>query len=347
MIKRVNLVLVLLVVIAILRVKEVCKFNRVEPLFLSCFNTSDQPNISNRLQEKSGLALLRAYCVKTIKRDFPSPHSELLLGMLLGVDDLKNVPRFNDVLRTSGTIHVVVASGFNMSLVIIFSRRIVGSLYNRKGFILMLIMTFSYAVITGFEPPIVRSWIMGVVALYVSYLGRSASVKSIIYTVALIIIILSPTYINNLSFQLSFLATLGLVIYSDYIDRLVRSLIDVPIFTSDLSTTLAAQVLVLPLISVVFGQISLVSPIINALVLWSTAPITLFGFFYLILRFIPLVGFLYKIALFILLDYFVVFVEFFSKIPFASISLSPNNKFLLIYYLVLIFVTKKYVKNYK
>ena len=53
----------------------------------------------------------------SIQASLPSPHSELVMGMVLGEDRLAQVPRYNDVLKTAGLIHVVVVSGYNITLV--------------------------------------------------------------------------------------------------------------------------------------------------------------------------------------------------------------------------------------
>src|SRR4030042_4467734 len=65
----------------------------------------------------SRLSTIKNLSVNQARKYLPSPHSELLLGMVIGLDDLGKVTHFKDMLIATGTIHVLVVSGFNISLV--------------------------------------------------------------------------------------------------------------------------------------------------------------------------------------------------------------------------------------
>jgi competence protein ComEC len=113
-----------------------------------------------------------ALASQRVRQVLPSPHSELVLGMVLGVDDLSMVPKFKEALRTTGTIHVVVVSGFNISLVSSLVSRIIGQPYKVRNLIISLSSTLFYAVLSGFEPPVVRAWIMSGVIILGKHYGR-------------------------------------------------------------------------------------------------------------------------------------------------------------------------------
>ena len=106
------------------------------------------------------------------RKSLPSPHSELVLGMTIGLDDLSKSPRFKDALKRTGTIHVVVVSGFNMSLVAGYALKIFGSPYKVRNLMLTLMSTFFYAAFTGFEPPVLRAWVMSSFMLVGKFSGR-------------------------------------------------------------------------------------------------------------------------------------------------------------------------------
>src|SRR3989344_6991423 len=106
------------------------------------------------------------------RRSLPEPHSSLIAGVTIG--SKSGIPaEFWDKLRNSGTAHVVVASGMNVSLVagflinffILFFKR-------RKALVLALIGIWLYAVLSGFDAPIVRAAIMGSIAFLAQEMGR-------------------------------------------------------------------------------------------------------------------------------------------------------------------------------
>ena len=115
---------------------------------------------------------IREGCVKYVDEYFPSPHSELLLGMTVGLDRLSYVPSFKKALKQTGTIHVVVVSGFNISLVFNSIVKLLGSKYKLKNLLIAQLITIFYAVLTGFEPPVVRALIMGSIISWGKYYGR-------------------------------------------------------------------------------------------------------------------------------------------------------------------------------
>jgi len=279
-----------------------------------------------------------------VRRSLPSPHSELLLGSTLGINDLSLVPRFNDVVVVTGTIHVIVVSGYNISLVSGMVTRALGSKYRRKNFIIASLGTFVYAVISGFEPPVIRAWIMGTIASYGTFLGRKNDIVGVLFVSAESMLLVQPAFICSLSFQLSFLATLSLLFFSFAVSR-VLSFINKSrlgrLFYQDLVATVSAQILVLPLIAFSFGRISLVSFVANALLLWTVPLATVYGLALLavlylsyFLNFWPFV-FLAKIIsafVFVFLDIFIRGVYFFAAVPYANIDFKMPLRVLLMYY---------------
>jgi competence protein ComEC len=220
----------------------------------------------------------------------PSPHSELLLGMVLGIDNLDKVPKFEEALKTSGTVHVVVVSGFNISLIFGLVIGVIGTRYKLRNLLLAEFITLIYAVVAGFEPPVVRAFIMGSISSWGKYYGRLIDTIQILLFSGCVMILINPLYFFSLSFQLSFLATLSLLMFSDLVSKLMGKVLkgrwSENFFAADFSTSLAAQVLVWPFISFHFGRVSLLSPFINALILWSVPVATVLGIVLVILMYI-------------------------------------------------------------
>lgn len=216
---------------------------------------------------------IRNNIIKIYQKSLPEPHASLLAGLTLG--SKAGLPAsFWETLKKTGTAHVVVASGMNVTLVASF---LIGILIiflpRRKAIPLALVGVWSYSLLSGFDAPIVRAAIMGSVAFTAQAFGRLQAASRALFFSAAFMLIIKPDWITDLGFILSFVATISLMLFERKIASLIRF---VPgIFREGLSTSLAAQIGVAPILFVTFGQFSLLSPIVNALVLWTIAPITI------------------------------------------------------------------------
>ena len=262
---------------------------------------------------------VRSYVTAKIEDGLPSPHAQLLLGFLIGSDSYKKFSRFNDVLLRTGTIHVAVVSGYNISVVAMFITKILGHIYSKRNLVAVLTITALYALLSGFEPPVVRAWFMAAAVIFVKFRGqRTYAILPLLYA-ALVMIILNPAYIYSLSFQLSLLATSGLFLFSPHIESLVKKAVNAgDLFANTISSTLSAQILVVPLLAYTFGSISVVSIVVNTLILWTVPLATLLGALYV---FAGPAGVLIKLPLVFFLDIFISLTEFFSHFPYAVIDI--------------------------
>jgi len=279
---------------------------------------------------------IRDQCILFVDKSFPSPHSELLLGMTVGLDRLSNVPRFKDALKRTGTIHVVVVSGFNISLIFNAIVSLLGSKYKLRNLVVAQILTFLYSVLTGFEPPVVRALVMGSIISWGKYYGRLTDTLLVLVTSGLIMVAIQPLYFFSLSFILSFGATLGLILFSSYISKIFNfSLVLVEDFVAGLS----AQLLVWPILSYFFGTVSLISLLVNTVILWTVSFTTILGTLFLMLSFInTFVSSLFLIPVYVLLDIFVQVVTMFNNLGWGYIDFKLSTVQLLSYYLVLFMV---------
>jgi competence protein ComEC len=121
----------------------------------------------------------------------------------------------------------------------------------------------------------------------------------------------NPGWVSDLGFILSFVATGSLMLFEKDVDSKLRF---VPgIFREGLATSLAAQIGVAPILIFTFGRFNLLSPIINGLVLWTIAPITVLGLVAgIVSLFVPLVGKLILFLIYPLSAWFVWVVELFN-----------------------------------
>ncbi len=240
-------------------------------------------DIQERNAFSSYFVNLRVKLNQQIVNHFPSPQAELLSGILLGIKS--NLSReFKDDLVNTGTLHVVVVSGYNISLVASFFLSFAFLIGRRKASFLALLSIILYTLLVGASPPTIRAAIMGSLTIVALILGRQVLALYFLGLTAYIMVLLNPANLTDVSFQLTFAATLGIVCLTR---PLSRRLIKVPKQVREsLSGTLAAQILVVPLIFYYFGNISLLSPLVNVLVLWTVPISTILGFLYLGVSFI-------------------------------------------------------------
>lgn len=244
----------------------------------------------------------------------PSPQAELLSGILLG--EKKDLPRdLRLSLRDTSTLHIVVVSGQNLSLLGGFFLALSPLIKKKIAIFLCFLAIIFYTLLTGGQIPVLRASIMVSLTLAAQVLGRQRDSVWVLIITASIMLLVNPLWIKDLSFQLSFLATIGVVVVAPL---LLRHLKFLPIIGQDLAITTGAQLMVMPIIIQNFHQLSLVSIFTNLLVGWTVIFIMILGGVLLIASFIwEGLAWLISLSTSSLLTYFIYVVDFFSSLPFA------------------------------
>ncbi len=271
--------------------------------------------------------------VSHVYRIFPEPEASLLAGILLG-DDNGLSATLQQAYKNTGTAHIIAISGFNIAIiagvfVFLFSR-----LFGRqKGAIAAVLGIILYTVLVGATPSVVRAAIMGVLAILAGQLGRRQNGLNTLAVTAAVMAVINPNTLWDVGFQLSFAATLGLILYAqplqDWFTRLLaRRLplrtaqnISAPV-SSAMFFTLAAQLTTLPVMAWQFGRISLVSLIANPFVLPVQPAVMVLSGLAVLLSFIYLpLGQVVAWVAWPFAAYTDRAVEFFNRIPHGVIIL--------------------------
>ncbi len=249
-----------------------------------------------------------------ISQILPSLQAELLSGILLGQN--KDLPgEFKLALRDTSTLHIVVASGQNLSMVAGFFLVLSGLVKQRVAIFLSLIAVVTYTLLTGLQVPILRAALMFSLSSLAQLFGRQKDGLRILIMTASLMLLVNPSWVSDLSFQLSFLATLGIVVAAPILLKYLKIL---PLIGQDLSVTLGAQLMVTPIIIQDFHQLSLVSVVTNLLIGWTIPFIMILGTIMVILSFVSTgLAWLLGIMTSVLLTYFIYIVHFFASLPFA------------------------------
>lgn len=271
---------------------------------------------------KSYLFSVKHAFERNIELALPEPQSAFLKGLLLG--SRSGIPEdVQEQFRVTGTTHIVALSGFNITIIAESLARMLQliSLGQNLIFWIASAVIFLFVLMTGASASIVRAGIMGILVLIARKEGRQYLAINALLFAGAVMVFENPKILRfDPAFQLSFLATLGLIYIAPRLDASWQRAPALFGIKANLITTLSAQLAVLPLIAYYFGSVSLISPVANVLIL-AVIPFTMFfGFI------AALAGFLnsgFSIAIgsiaYILLSYQLWIVSLCARIPFANI----------------------------
>lgn len=217
----------------------------------------------------------KEWFVGRIQQDIPKPASDLMIGLLIGERSLLSQDT-QDMLTKLGLSHIVAVSGYNLSILAGLLDRLLNGRWRWGGLALSLWGIWGFVFLTGAGASILRAGIMCTIFLVLRYYGRERAVLPALGLCAIVMLTINPTYLwSDLSWQLSFLSLLGIVVITPRIQAILpsrpRLLIEL------LAVTLAAQLATLGLVAYKFGQISLVAPLANLVVMPAVPPLMFAG----------------------------------------------------------------------
>ncbi len=289
------------------------------------------------LLEKNQGNILKGFLMKikysfseNINRLLPNKEANLLNGLILGEkSDFSD--DFREKMNNSGTSHLVALSGFNITIIIgaVLSFLLFIGLSRNYSFWISILFISLFVIITGASLSIIRAAVMGVMAILAVKLGWKYSPRNSLFLAGLIMVLFNPKIIRfDVGFQLSFLATTGLVYFTPFFGKIFRtskqSFLN---WRENISLTLSAQVAVLPLLIIYFGRISLISPISNILIL-TIVPLAMFlGFLAVIIGFISsIIGTILILPSYFLLKYIIWVIEISGGLGISSIDLGDYRE---------------------
>jgi len=262
--------------------------------------------------------------MQRIESVIPEPEVGLAEGLLLGVKQALG-DELETVFRKTGIIHIVVLSGYNVTLVVIFITYILSYLLPyrmRTPFGLLAIVCF--AILVGLSATVVRASIMAALILFARATGQTYAVMRALMFAGVVMIIINPyLLVYDVGFQLSFVATLGLLLVAPYIDRLLHFIPNFLQIREFLTATLATQIFVMPILLYSIGEFSLVSVLVNVLVLPMVPVAMLLTFITGLVGFIfPAVAVLLGYITYLCLLYILSVATFFATVPLASVTVT-------------------------
>ncbi len=277
------------------------------------------------------LAPMQQYLVSLCKEVVPEPQSSLLAGILIGEKQSLD-KKFKEALTNTSTIHMVVVSGQNLSMLAGFLLAF-SIWFGRKKTILGTIgILIGYSILTGLQVPVIRAAFMSIMSLGGLLLNREVNALKILILSGLLMLILNPTWLDSISFQLSFMATVGVMVIAPELDKADRWLPD--FIKQDLWVSLSAQLLTLPIIAINFHRVSIVGLLSNMLVLWTIAPVMITGILAVIAAsFSPFLGAIFGLVPSLLLLYFTKVIEYTSQ-SWSSLNVPYYSNFFWVGYYI-------------
>ena len=299
---------------------------------------------------KNALFKLKHSFIGKIREILAEPQSSLLAGLIVAGKDA--MPK--DILeefRRAGVIHIVVLSGYNITIIAEFMRKIFENFFiwakigagPKTAASASIIGIILFVLMTGAEATVVRAALMVLVVIAAKLFGRAYSAPRALMVVAFLMVLHNPKIlVSDPSFQLSFLATCGLIYLSPIFEKLLSQLSWASMRIL-LATTLATQITVLPFLIYSMGDVSLVSLPANILILLFIPITMLVGFTAaLVAYFSSVVAWPLSYVTHLLLSWILGVSNYLGNLSFASISvpLFPFWIVVIIYLIIFIFVRR-------
>ena len=239
--------------------------------------------VNKRVSSSVFLGLLESVREKIVgiyRRFLPEPESGLVAGIVLGYK--KDIGQeMYELMVKSGTIHIAVASGYNIMLVGGTVLSVCFWLMKRKwASMVAIVAMMGYAMEAGGEPPVVRAVVMGGMVFLSALVGRKVLSWWILLVTGWVMILIEPWLLINVSFQLSMAASVGLMIVEPWVSkRLSRhheKLVDV-LGGLGILTSFSTMAITAPIIWWNFGRLSMIGVVSNVMVLPLVPILMIFG----------------------------------------------------------------------
>ena len=290
------------------------------------------------ISTESKVIYIPLYFAETIRStlaEFLPRETAAFLSALMTGDktELYEEAALSHTLNKAGLSHVVAVSGMHVSFVVAMAMMLFGQ---RFGWSASLILVMLFAVMTGMTPSVLRAVFMQTLFLIAPVLRREADGITSIGFALLILLIHNPFAISSLSLQLSFLAMLGIILVtpcaSAWFDEKCP-------FTNDravkvyrfiyvsLSSSLGATIFTAPLCAYHFGNISVLAPLTNLLILWIVPICFAGGFLLCVISILPAVAGIVAAAVNFCVSFVFVVSKWIAALPIAAVYLPKQMMF--------------------
>ncbi len=248
------------------------------PTYQAARHIANRMNIDRVHSHRSGSPpyQLANWLRRTIARGAASLDDDrhaLFTGLSYG-DDREQSPVVSDDFRAAGLTHLLAVSGQNVAFVLILARPLIERFDYRGRWVLTLGVIAFFALVTRFEPSVLRATVMAAIAATATLLGRDATSRRVLALAVALLVLVDPLLVHSVAFRLSVAASAGIILWSP---RLAERLPGPRILAEAMAVTVSAQLAVSPLLIATFGGVPVASlpanllaaPVAGPVMMWS------------------------------------------------------------------------------
>ncbi|HEY8847256.1 MAG TPA: ComEC/Rec2 family competence protein, partial [Candidatus Limnocylindrales bacterium] len=281
--------------------------------------------------EAPSLERLRRAASAALAAAIPEPEAGLAAGIVIGLRDRVDRDLAAD-FTTVGASHVVAISGWNIAIVAATVAALAGRLGRRRRSIILVVAIVAYVLFAGASASVVRAAAMAGVVLIARETGRAGRAAAALGWAAALLLIADPALVADPGFQLSSLATGGILAWASRLQGALGRVLGgrLPRWLAEsLAVSLAAQAATLPVVLLAFGRLAIISPVINLLIVPLVAPAMAAAVIALLGGAVALVGgpagiaTLAGLPAWALLTAMCAIIRTGAALPFASVTLGP------------------------
>lgn len=264
----------------------------------------------------------RDWFAEQVRKHIPESESALGLGFLLGLR--RSMPmELSDNLKIAGLTHIVVASGYNLTILVRLARRLFAKRSKYLAMLSAATMILGFMAVTGLSPSMSRAGLVAGLSLAAWYYGRTIHPLVLLPVSAAITLMINPQFgWGDLGWQLSFASFTGVIILAPLLHNYFFGEKDPGTFRQILVETLSAQIVTLPLLMMSFGVVSNVALIANMLILPFVPLAMLLTFASGVLAMVPMIG----VAIFLptawLLGYMIQVANWLARLEWAQMEVN-------------------------
>ena len=297
---------------------------------------------------------LKSNLIKILNKD----KSDIAIALLLGDSSYINENQ-KEMYSKANVSHILAISGMHVNYIVAALGILQKKIDNRKGKILLIIFLIFFALLTGSSPSVIRAVIMCALATSSKLFYRKSDTINNISIACLSILIFNPYNILNLGFQLSFLGTLGIILFNDSVKGFLEFFIKINKDTrhtvilkvierviSITSVSISANIFIMPILIYNFNTISLnfliscilTAPILGVMLACGYIVVIISAFFTDISKY-------FSVIFEFLLDIFIKMSEICSSFNFLRFNIITPSVFIMFFYYFIVIYFGYYRKK--
>jgi competence protein ComEC len=288
---------------------------------------------------KSVLYKFKNSFIDNLNKSIRSPESFLLSGIILGSKNSMD-KNLSEMFRVVGLSHIIVLSGYNISIISNAIMKFFYFLPYNLGFWGGILGVILFVIMSGASSTAIRAGIMALIVIVAKVTHRNYQAGRALLVAGFLMILVNPKIlVFDLSFQLSFLATFAIIYLAPILKDRFYFITENFGIREIVASTLSAQILVLPLILYKMGTLSIFALPVNILVLGFIPTVMFLGFLTGIVGFMNiLLALPFAWMSWFLLAYIIKISEIFASIPYSSVHISWFSEIFMVISYIIIFL---------